>query len=240
MFKPLRKLTNALFIFLAALWTVLGAFWIQIVFAVKPSRGYAAHRLWGRGLCRLMGIRLTLKGLENWKPETAYVVAPNHSSIWDIAVLAALPREFVWISKTEVAKIPFFGRTMRVMGCHFLKRNDAGRDYHVMQNVERGLQRGRSVVIFPEGRRTRDGELLPLKKGAIRVAQNSGAPLLPIGIHGTFPIAPTGTLFAGRGHEVTVNVGKPVAVPAEADLILALESFQKYLQNLVQEAKTIG
>ena len=240
MFSLFRKISVTLFIFLAATWTLSAALWIRLVFIVKPSIGFEAHRLWARGLCRLMGIQIKVHGMENWLADHAYVVAPNHSSIWDIAVLAALPREFVWISKTEVAKIPFFGKTMTLMGCHFLKRNNAGRDFDVMQDVEKGLRGGRSVVIFPEGRRTRDGKLLPLKKGALRVSQNSQSALLPIGIYGTFPIAPPGTLFAGRGHKVTVNVGKPVVILPNDNINLALEALEKHLQILVQEAKTIG
>lgn len=236
--KLIRQINATFFILLGSLWTIYGAIHARIGFLISQKAGFAGHRFWARGLCKLMGIHVTVRGLENWREDTAYVVASNHSSIWDIAVLASLPREFVWISKAEVAKVPFMGGTMKAMGCHFVKRSNSARDVHVMKKVEDGLRQGKSVAVFPEGTRSRTGELLPFKKGAFRLAQNSGQPLLPIGIAGTFAIAPPGSLFTGRGHRVTLVVGKALAVPNDTELHLAMETFKKNLEELIQQART--
>ncbi len=233
-----RKLTAYFFIFLGTLWTIYGAINTWFWFKFSQKAGFDGHRAWARGLCRLMGIHIKTLGLENWESNRAYVIASNHSSIWDIAVLASLPRNFVWISKAEVGKVPFLGSTMRAMGCHFIRRGNSKRDVNVMGEVENGLREGRSVMVFPEGSRTRNGELLPLKKGPFRIAQNSGAAVLPIGISGTFDIAPPGILFSGRGHRVTVNIGKALFVANDTELHLAIETFQQSLQKLLQHART--
>ncbi len=228
-----------LFILLGGFYTFLAAMWCWVMFLHSKRQGFRGHYWWGKGLCRLMGIRVTAYGMENWDAATTYIIASNHSSIWDIVVLASLNRPYAWLSKAEIGRVPVMGAAMRRMGCYFIKRDRSTRDLNVMREVEEGLKTGGSVVIFPEGTRTRTGELQPLKKGAFRLAQASGQPLLPVGIFGTFPIAPPGSLFTGRGHRVVVNVGKPFPIKASEDLNAATDRFANELRGLVQDAQTI-
>ncbi len=235
----LEKLIAKLFILLGSLYTIAGALWCYVLFLISKKAGFFGHYLWGAGLCRLMGVRITTVGMANWDPEGTYIICSNHSSIWDIGVLASLNRPYAWISKAEIGRVPFMGPAMRRMGCYFIKRDRSAKDLNVMRAVEEGLRVGGSVVMFPEGTRARDGKLQPLKKGAFRLAQASGRPLLPVGIFGTFPIAPPGSLFTGRGHSVVVKVGKPFPIKAFGDLKQDICGFENELKQLVQDAQTI-
>jgi 1-acyl-sn-glycerol-3-phosphate acyltransferase len=118
----------------------------------------------------------------------------------------------------EVRRIPIIGTALRGLGCFFLRRDGSSRDILTLKAVEDGLRRGQSVVIFPEGTRTRTGQLLPFKKGAFRTALEAGAPIVPIRLRGTFTIAPAGTVPNRIGHHVHVHVGAPI-VPKPDDTV---------------------
>lgn len=184
-----------------------------------------------------MGIQVEFYGLDNL-PKSGVILAPNHESMFDILVMASIPYDFSWLSKEEVGRIPFIGQSMKAMGCFFVRRDRSGGDMNVMKELETAVRDGRSVLIFPEGTRTRTGELLPLKKGAFRTAQNAGVPLIPIAIQGTRAIAKPGELPT-RGHRVRVMIGRPFPVPAQAELAEVMEKFRLELTKLLAENSSL-
>jgi len=221
---------DKLCLFLAIIHSALVSFLSVPFFILVPKIGQKFQRFFGLGWIWLMGIRVHTVGLENLPQAGGGVLAPNHESMLDIPLLCSLGHPLCWLSKEEVGKLPFIGWSMRAMGCYFVKRNRSGHDINVMKDVEDGLKRGASIVIFPEGTRTRTGKLLPFKKGAFKTAQNSGVPIIPIAITGTYQIAPPGQ-GPSRGHSVTVRIGSPMFFSLEE----TLESAQKrYRENLIK------
>jgi 1-acyl-sn-glycerol-3-phosphate acyltransferase len=221
---------DKLCLFLAIIHSALVSFLSVPFFILVPKIGQKFQRFFGLGWIWLMGIRVHTVGLENLPQAGGGVLAPNHESMLDIPLLCFLGHPLCWLSKEEVGKLPFIGWSMRAMGCYFVKRNRSGHDINVMKDVEDGLKRGASIVIFPEGTRTRTGKLLPFKKGAFKTAQNSGVPIIPIAITGTYQIAPPGQ-WPSRGHSVTVRIGSPMFFSPEE----TLESAQKrYRENLIK------
>jgi 1-acyl-sn-glycerol-3-phosphate acyltransferase len=177
-------------------------------------------------------------GLENLPPRG--VLAPDHQSLLDIIVLASLPTGIRWISKKEVASIPFLGWALRASGCYFVKRDRSGGDLNVMREVEEGLQKGELVLIFPEGTRTRTGELLPLKKGAFKTATNAHVPVCPIAVSGTYEIAPPGKLLPVKwGHRVIVRIGHPMPLDPKLPLADSMEQFRQNLQRLLEQNRAL-
>jgi 1-acyl-sn-glycerol-3-phosphate acyltransferase len=114
-----------------------------------------------------------------------YVVVSNHESFVDILLISHLPFEMKWMSKTEMFKIPWVGWGMRLAGDIELDRSDARAGAHALIESRERLKNHVSVMIFPEGTRSENGELQDFKDGAFRLAVQLGLPILPLAVIGT-------------------------------------------------------
>jgi 1-acyl-sn-glycerol-3-phosphate acyltransferase len=228
------KFINVVGFCAGCLCTMVFAVTAIVLSAIRPSWGLPAQRNFGKTWLFFMGIRIKVI-LEGEFPNGG-IIASNHSSIYDIPVLASLPWGIRWISKQEVRKIPFVGRAMQAIGCYFVARDRTGKDLTVLREVERGLRSGESIVIFPEGTRSKTGELLPMRKGAFRTALQANVPIHPVAISGTSGILKNGKglLPQKRGIEVTVRIGKPFHLSTELPLESQIEAFRTELQRLLR------
>ncbi len=134
--------------------------------------------------------RLEVQG--RWPAGGPFVVVANHQSILDILMLARLPREMKWVAKESLFKVPWAGWMLRMAGDIPIRRGDAESGGEALARARRYLDRGMSVMIFPEGTRSKTGTLLPFKSGAFRLALDAGVPVLPIAVHGTAHGMPKG------------------------------------------------
>lgn len=173
-------------------WVVLatifmGMLIILISFMSKNAR--TLHRLasfWGKFILLISGIRVKVKGLSNIDPNRSYIYMPNHQSYFDIPVLlGCLEVQFRWLAKVELFSIPIFGRAMQVAGYISIDRSDRKSAFRSLSKAAQTIRSGVSVVIFPEGTRTKDGTIGPFKKGGFVLAIDSIAPIVPVVIHGT-------------------------------------------------------
>ena len=159
------------------------------------------------------GAKRKVVGMENIDPEKAYVMVLNHQSMVDILSIYNLPLVFKWVSKKEVYRIPLVGRLLFMHGDIVINRASAK---EAMQLVHtRGmewLKKGASVAIFPEGTRSKDGEIHNFKAGAFILAKDAGGPILPIVLDGTNPMVHKGWLMNWR-NKITIRILP--AIPAE-------------------------
>ena len=139
--------------------------------------GVTAMRLNGRWRFRVRGALAD--------PRRPYVVIANHESYADVFLLSVFPWEMKWLSKDTMFRIPCMGWMMQMAGDIRLVRGDRDSTLNAIAQCRDRLAKRTSVMIFPEGTRSRDGNLLPFKDGAFRLAIESGAPLLPIAVAGT-------------------------------------------------------
>ncbi len=157
-------------------------------------------------------------GAENVDRSKAYVIVLNHNSMVDIACFYCVPLVFKWVSKREVYKIPFIGRFLLAHGDIIIDRGSAS---EAMGKVtERGrmwLSRGASVCIFPEGTRSKDGEIHRFKAGAFLLAKKAGVPILPVVLDGT-----TGLM---RG-KLRLNWRNTITIPADRGRASAEHRYQ--------------
>ena len=136
----------------------------------------------------------------------------NHQGNFDIhALTVAIPRRFAWVAKEELFRIPLFGPAMRRAGYIPLDRSDGRKALKSMRLAAERIAAGTSVVIFPEGTRTKDGALLPFKRGAFMLAARAGVPIVPFTINGSMERNPRNRLELHPG-TISVSFQAPVAV----------------------------
>jgi 1-acyl-sn-glycerol-3-phosphate acyltransferase len=156
------------------------------------------------------GWKLSYEGLENIDPAKTYVLIANHQSLADILLLYGLHRYYKWVSKEEVFKTPIIGWNMFLNQYVEIKRGDMKSIKQMMQTCKNWLNEGASIMIFPEGTRSRDGELQPFRDGAFRLAVDTKIPLIPIVIDGTSELLPKGKLTLAVHNLIRVKILPPL------------------------------
>jgi 1-acyl-sn-glycerol-3-phosphate acyltransferase len=192
--------------------TILGSI-LAVTSAIFDKTGDAVivlARLWSRGVLGSAGVRLRVKSHATLDPKQPYVVMPNHLSAVDIwAVFLAVPVPLRFIAKKQLGQIPLFGWAMRAGRFIFIDRQNAASARRSIDEAAVRISKGCSVVIFPEGTRSRDGRLGPFKKGGFHLAINSGAQIVPVAIRGSREIMPRGSLLIRPG-TVDIEIGEPI------------------------------
>ncbi len=188
----------------------LGAWMAVVVLRWPSSRAMIFPRAWGRGICRLSGVRVTVEGAEHLLPEATYIFAGNHASQFDIFCFQGyFPHDFRWIAKKELFRIPIFGPAMRRVGSVAIDRGHGREAMKSLDQAARSIAAGTSVLIFPEGTRSPDGHLREFKTGAILLAMRAGVPIVPLAFIGTHAILPKGQKMPRPGR-VIIRVGTPI------------------------------
>jgi 1-acyl-sn-glycerol-3-phosphate acyltransferase len=123
-------------------------------------------------------------------PRRPYVVVCNHQSLADIPVISRLPWEMKWVAKDVLFRLPFAGWMMKLAGDIEVARGDKRSRAEVLVKARRMLDRRCSVMLFPEGTRSRDGQVGTFAHGAFRLAIKAGVPVLPLAIDGTLDALP--------------------------------------------------
>ncbi|MDF2693995.1 MAG: 1-acyl-sn-glycerol-3-phosphate acyltransferase [Labilithrix sp.] len=131
---------------------------------------------------------------------SGYVVVANHESIADPFLLSWLPFDMRWVAKEELFKPPLIGWAMKWGGDIPLRRGKGESIRMMMEECERSLAGGISIMMFPEGTRSKDGDLLPFKDGAFALAIRAKVPVLPIALAGTREMRPKHSRWFGKAH----------------------------------------
>lgn len=170
-----------------------------------------APRDWARHVVSATGLEVEAVGLERLDPGRPYVFVANHASFVDVWVLLAyLPGSLRFIAKQKLFSIPVFGRALRATGQIAVDRRDLDAATQSYEGAAREVRGGRSVIVFSEGTRSRDGRLREFKKGAFVLAIIAGVPLVPVYLRGTYRLLPRGSPWLRPG-SVGLVVGEPIA-----------------------------
>ena len=182
---------------LVFLHTVVAYIWIILATAVLssltilvsffPNSGNAMHavaRTWGRCILWAGRTKVHVRGMENIRPSESVIFMSNHQSNFDIPVFfSALPVRFRWLAKAELFKIPIFGRAMRAAGYISIDRSDGKSALRSLKRAAQSIRTGSSVLIFPEGTRSRDNDVRPGKPGiGFLMDKTDYPPVLPVRI----------------------------------------------------------
>ena len=171
---------------------------------------YRCAILWSRIALALAGVKLVVKGLEQVPTGQPIIFMGNHQSNFDVpSLFLAVPVKFSWIAKEELFRIPVFGHSMRRAGYIPVDPHGGRRAHKSLDDAATKIREGRIIVIFPEGTRSKDGSLLPFKKGGFLLASKAGVQVVPFTINGSIRINPPPTLYLRPG-TVTITFSAPI------------------------------
>lgn len=192
--------------------TVLFSIYLIIMSALRlvgPRTALLFSRMWGGLVLWQVGCRVTFLGLDNLAGLDGLILAANHSSALDIPILMRLPFHIRYLAKQELFKIPFMGRGMRAVGHLPVYRGQSAKAAGLLKAAAREIKNGARVVIFPEGTRSEDENLLPFKKGGFFLARLAKKPVVPVAIIDSRDRLPSHSLRPVPGR-VTVRFGQPI------------------------------
>jgi 1-acyl-sn-glycerol-3-phosphate acyltransferase len=170
-------------------------------------------RAWGRMLLRIAGVRVTVEGLENLQSGESYVFVSNHVSYMDTpVVLSYVPANFRFMAKSGLFQVPFIGGHLTKAGHIAVDLDNPRAALRVLTSAGVMIKkRGLSLLVFPEGGRTEDGELQPFKEGAAYLAIKGGVAVAPMAIVGIRDVLPMHSAHVRPGR-VRLRIGRPIDV----------------------------
>jgi 1-acyl-sn-glycerol-3-phosphate acyltransferase len=154
--------------------------------------------------------KIRVVGREKISSQATYVIVSNHQSGADIIVLFLLWAHFKWIAKRSLFHSPFIGWSMTLNGYIALDRGQPSSMKTMMLKAGKLLRERNSIMIFPEGTRSKDGKLQPFKSGAFHLALNNQVPVLPVAISGTAKAIRKGGFLINRNYNITATVLDPI------------------------------
>lgn len=165
-----------------------------------------------------------------------YVVVCNHESLADPVLVGCLPWEMKWLSKRSIARIPFLGWMMWLVGDVPVRRRDPESRSLAYARLRGWLERGMPIIVFPEGTRAPTTELLPFHDGAFRLALETGTPVLPLALSGTREALAKGSLRFGRARAV-VRILEPVDVSGDPEDPADVERLRERVRDLIDRSR---
>ncbi len=217
---------------------ILGAFIFLSSIFFDDRFLHKIGKIWGKIALILTFTKVNYLELSDFDKNDSYIIMPNHQSAFDIfALFAYLPLEFRWVSKKENFKIPVVGHAMKVMKEISVDRGNIKELKSTIEAMKKCLDRKISVLIFPEGTRSKDGKLLPFKKGGFFLAVNSNKKILPVAIWGTKDINERGSLLIHPFKKVKILIGEPVDLNYKGKIDDKMKRFRDILTELIDKAK---
>ncbi len=177
------------------------------------ERDACAHeiaRKWAQSGLAMNGSSIEVTGIENVPKSGGVLFVSNHQSNFDIPILIGhVPRDKGFIAKLELLKVPTFSRWMKYLGCIFIDRNDPRQALTAINQAAERLKEGHSLVIFPEGTRSADGNVGAFKAGGLKLALKANVPIVPVSFNGSKDIMPKGSSMI-KSARVKVVISPPL------------------------------
>jgi len=176
----------------------------------SPRFGFYVMRyFWSPLSLFFLGINYRIKKNADLSSHQVCIFYCNHTSWIDIALVnRVIPRDLHFIAKEELKKKPFVGGAIKSMDMIFVDRTNRTKAIQSLNQAAKRIKEGRNIIAFPEGTRSRDGQLKAFKKGMFHLAIQSGMPLVPVAFSGAYELVPTG--FKMRPGKVDVSIGEPI------------------------------
>ncbi|KEK25109.1 lysophospholipid acyltransferase family protein [Bacillus gaemokensis] len=197
----------------------------------KDRLVYKTTNWFGKKMVRVAGSTVQVNGLENVPQDKPVLVVSNHQSNMDIPVLLGhLNKPIGFVSKAEIKKFPLVPTWMELMNCVFMDRSDRRQSLQAIKDGIGFLKNGHSIVIFPEGTRSKGGEMGEFKAGSFHLAVKSGVAILPVTLDGTYK------MFEANGNQMkpahaTVTISKPITPEQYASM--DVKELTQYTKDII-------
>jgi 1-acyl-sn-glycerol-3-phosphate acyltransferase len=181
------------------------------LFQWKDGMAWIAKYFWSPFVIPLLGGRIRTEGLEKIDPKQSYLIMGNHNSFIDIPVLfKTMPFYTYFIAKKELKKIPLLGWYIGAYGMIYIDRSDSSKAKASIVKAADLVSKGKHIIIFPEGTKSKDGKIGPFKKGGFHLAEQAQVPILPIKIEGAHKVWPNKKPFKLGFGKIKMIVGDPI------------------------------
>ncbi|HPD65211.1 MAG TPA: lysophospholipid acyltransferase family protein [Bacteroidia bacterium] len=179
---------------------------------------------WAQIILFLTPVKTKIYGRNNIQKNKSYVIIANHSSQYDILLLyAKLGVDFKWVMKKELRAIPGLGAACERMEHIFIDRSTPLGALDTIEKAKKRIVNGTSVIFFPEGTRSRNGEISSFRRGAFKFAFDLGLPILPVTISGTYNVLPPKSWNVRPG-TISLHIHPPIDISdyswKEADILI--------------------
>jgi 1-acyl-sn-glycerol-3-phosphate acyltransferase len=193
-------------------------------------------RAWSGIIFFSAGIKVNIQGLEHLDKNASYIFMSNHQSHLDVAAfMAKLPFKIRFFTKKELLKIPIFGQAIYMSKHIIIDRKNTERAKRSINEAKQKIKKyGFSVLVFPEGTRSKTGKMGEFKKGGFVLAIETGIPIVPMDVTGSFELLPTHTLLIRSG-TINITVGSPILVNS-----YTIESKQGLMDKVRSEIEGLG
>ncbi|MGA4721944.1 lysophospholipid acyltransferase family protein [Fictibacillus nanhaiensis] len=191
---------------------------------------------WSTSLVKLSGTRVSVSGEEHIPKDTAVLFVSNHQGNFDIPILLGyIQKPKAFISKIEVKKMPFIGTWMEQLNCLFMDRKNVRQSVQAINEGAKLLKNGTSLVIFPEGTRSKGDDMSEFKAGSFKLATKSGVPIIPVTINGSYKIMEQQGFWI-KPAEVHLTVHPPIYPEQHQDAKELARLSEEIIKNGVKEA----
>ena len=194
------------------------------------------YKLFGWMGLKMVGINLTVSGLEKIDKNKSYVVVGNHPSTLDIFThIYGLPISIRFLTKSELFRIPIFSRVLKILGLPRIDRDSTSLDLNkINDSIQSVINDGNSIMVFPEGKRSNQKRLLPFKKGAAHIAKDFNLPILPIVSHNAHNL-----MIKGKVWFIAGDIHLDVLDPLESNDDLDIDKVTELLFERIDQALTV-
>ena len=231
-----------------AIWLLFTALWTPVVGLVYLLTAWWDRRRFWAGSTFRLGAKILIAlnpwwtcRIEGTLPDRdlePFVGISNHESLADILIIGTLPMEMKWMSKASIFRIPFLGWMMRMAGDIPVNRGEVDSRANAYEKTRAWIDRGASVMIFPEGTRSKTVEMLPFRNGAFRLAAQTKRPIQPIAVSGAREAIRKGSMLFGRA-DVVVRVLEPIPIDGiEGTGTLAAKELRDLARARIEAARS--
>jgi len=209
-YQPYKWVIVIPFVFIVTM--TLGLVCIFAGLLLRQNAANIIAVIWAKLCCAIVPLNVIIKGKKNYTRNQSYVVVANHQSMADIPVIHGhLGLNIKWIMKKELGKIPVFGAACHHLGCIYVDRKNHVSAIQSIEKAKKNLSKNACVLFFAEGTRSRDGKVMPFKKGAFKFACETNLPILPLTIKNSFHVLPSDSLDLTPG-TIEIIVHRPVHI----------------------------